>query len=351
MSDFSYAELMRLIEDFDLESYLLEHSFEQLNAHNGDEWLGHCPGCGKEKCAVDVGKRAFHCWVCQEYEESWDDHEKRFRKRPSRGAGGLIALVEWLDEVEPAEAIQIIYEQTRGGDLRELPEPKQIKAVLETGLASEIAPPENWTDIHSPLPYMLKRGITMNDVRLFGLLWCPAGRYRNRIVFPVWEKGRLLYWQARAMWEKHDQFVGKFIKALNPPTTPGAVVSSEVLMNLDTAAKFPRVAVVEGPMDVIRTGPDAVCTFGKAISNAQVKRLLDAGVKGLDLMWDGPTPEEPDGAHPEMVQVTPWLSTFFDVRLVLLPQGDPGDWTREHLNYYRAHGIPAHHLSPLAVLQ
>ena len=351
MSDLSYAELMRLIDDFDLEGYLQEHGFEQLSAHEGNEWLGYCPSCGKEKCAVDAEKRAFHCWVCQEYEDRWDEHEKQFRRRPTQGAGGLIALIEWLDQVDTADAIQRIYEETTGGDLRELPEAKQVKAVLETGLATEIAPPENWRDIHTPLPFMIKRGITMDDVRMFGLFWCDSGRYRNRIVFPVWENQRLLYWQARAMWEKTEVAPGsRYIKALNPPSVPGAVVSSDVLFNLDTARRFPRVAITEGPIDAIHVGPSAVCTFGKQISNTQVKRLIDAGVKAVDLIWDGPTASEPMGAHPEMIQVTPWLSTFFDVNLVFLPQGDPGDYPRDRLDWFRAHGVPAAYLSPLARL-
>lgn len=351
MSDLSYAELMRLIDDFDLEGYLQEHGFRQLNAHHGDEWIGPCPGCGKEKCAVDADKRAFHCWVCQEYEDRWDDHEKRFRRRPVRGAGGLIGLIEWLDEIDTADAIQLIYQETAGGDLRELAAPKQLKQVLESGLATEVAPPENWRSIESPLPYMLKRGITMDDVRMFGLFWCSGGRYDNRLVFPVWEGGRLLYWQARAMWEKSDLLPGsKFIKSLNPPSTPGAVVSSDVLFNLDTARLYPRVAVTEGPIDAIHAGPSAVCTFGKQISNAQVQRLLQANVCAIDLMWDGPTPSEPLGAQPEMVKAAPWLSTFFDVKLIFLPQDDPGSYSRDHLDWFRAQGVPAQFLSPLAVL-
>ena len=99
-------------------------------------------------------------------------------------------------------------------------------------------------------------------------------------------------------------------------------------------------------MDVLRTGPDAVCTFGKRIYHRQVQKLWDKGVRALDLMWDGPTPSEPHGAHPEMVQAAPWLASHFDVRLVFLPQGDPGDWDRASLNYFRALGISARQMDP-----
>jgi hypothetical protein len=67
-------------------------------------------------------------------------------------------------------------------------------------------------------------------------------------------------------------------------------------------------------------------------------------------MWDGPKGKEPQGAWPEMLTAAPWLSTFFDLRLVFLPQGDPGDWTREALQHFRAHAMPASNMSALATL-
>ena len=225
-----------------------------------------------------------------------------------------------------------------------------LTSVLEIPRAAEILPPENWEPIYSCLPYMNRRGITMADVKQFGLFWCPQGRYRNRIVFPVWEGNRLVYWQARALYEKEDCSTGKFLKSLNPPRVEGSVVSTDVLMNLDTAALYPRVAIVEGPTDLVRTGPDAVCTFGKQMTSTQIGRLLRADVKAVDLMWDGPTDREPQGAHPEMLALASQLAPFFDVRLVFLPQGDPGDWPRETLTELRATGVPASEFSRVACL-
>ena len=341
--DFSFGELMRMVEDFDLEGFLRDHGFDQLNAHNGSEWLGPCPTCGKEKLAVDFEKRAWHCFVCQEYEESWDATDRRFKRRPVRGAGGLIALIELLEGCDAREAIDFIHDQVMSGDIRELaiPLPKR-----EEPSGSRPAPmPEGARPIHAPLPYMLKRGITMEDVQQYGLFWCASGKYRNRIVFPVWEKGQLLYWQARAMYEK-DALPSdmKFIKSLNPKAEPGMVVSSEVLMNIELASRYPRVCVVEGPMDLIRSGPDTVCTFGKQISPTQVDRLRAHGVTAIDLMWDS-------DASMEMVNAAPWLSTFFDVRVIFLPQPyDPGDLTREQLWAYRRAGIGSRSLGSLTVL-
>jgi DNA primase len=141
------------------------------------------------------------------------------------------------------------------------------------------------------------------------------------------------------MYEENDyRGPGKFRKVLNPERLPGQLASSELLLNLETAARYSRVVIVEGPMDAARTGADAVCTFGKKITSAQVRRLLDHGVKAVDLMWDGPKlPNEPQGTLAEMLGVAPLLRTYFDLRIVELPFGDPAEWSREHLVYFRAH--------------
>lgn len=343
-----YAELLRTIDEFDLEAYLLDKGFEPSRSKS-EEWIGRCPTCGKDKLCVDVQKRGWHCWVCQRYEDYWDARSQCFKRRPAEGAGGAIALVKHLDQLDTREAIAFLAQHSASADLSALPDLRVVEQVLDAAEAPEIPPPPYWAPIHQPLPYMVQRGLTMEDVRSFGLFHCVAGRYRDRLVFPVYEGGRLIYWQARAMYEA-DAVSGRFVKALNPERTPGAVVSSECLMNIDVAVHFPRVAIVEGPMDCVRTGSDAVCTFGKQLSPMQVRRLLSRGVRAVDLMWDGPKGKEPQGAWPEMLRVAPWLSVFFDVRLVFLPQGDPGDWSREQLLEQRWRGVPAEALSQLSTL-
>lgn len=336
-----FSELMSAIEQFDVEDWLGGRGFRSLRS---EEWVGPCPHCGKDdKLAVNVDKKTFHCWVCQEYEDAWDERSGQMRRRPVRGAGGLLRLIEWLDEVDAEEAIQVVLRAAGHDDISELPDAsiKEVVDALESGRSVAVALPEGAAPIPTQLPYMARRGITMDDARDFGLFQCVSGRYRDRLVFPVWEDGRLVYWQARAMYEQHEAPGRKFIKALNPPRALGCAVSSEVLMNLDQACQYPRVAIVEGPVDAVRTGRDAVCSFGKQLHPRQVRKLLDRGVQAVDLMWDGPTDREPDGAHPEMVKLAPWLASFFDVRLVFLPHGDPGDWDRVSLGQFRAAGLPA----------
>lgn len=308
------------IEAFDLEGWLLDHGAEG----RGREWVLVCPVCGKNNLAVNVQRRLWHCWTCEQYVIDVEG-----RRRAVHGAGGLVKLVQLLDRLDRAQAVAKI---ASGGifsyrDVARLPDNKlHDRYVQAIKPAEPVDPPEGWQPVTEVLPFMAQRQITLDDARLFGLGWCDRGRYAGRLIFPVWEDRRLLYFQGRAMWAPLPG--QRYLKSLNPPSGDRNAVSSELLMNLDQAKFFPRVAVVEGPTDLVRTGPDAVCTFGKRITDAQIGRLLRAGVRAIDLMWDADAADEMRGAARR-------LNGIFDLRIVFLDRGDPGDYPREYLTQAR----------------
>lgn len=329
--------------NFDLEGYVQRHGGVPTKKCN--EWMLTCPICGKEdKLVVNVAKRGWHCWVCEQYRVNWEG-----KRVPVQGAGGVVALVQWLEGCSKESAIALVAAGGPKGDPVDL---FGLEGVLEAPKrlpeAVPIPPPEGWRPILGNIPYCERRGISAQDVIDFGLGYCDVGRYRNRLIFPVWESGKLLYYQARAMWDPRPG--EKFVKALNPPSVPGAPGPADVLMNLDVARHFPRVAIVEGPIDCVHAGLDSVCTWGKKISDKQILRMVRAGVKAVDLMWDGPTEVEPKGAWPEMIAVAAKLAAIFDTRLVFLPHGDPGDYPRSDLNQFRAVARSAASISRLAML-
>jgi hypothetical protein len=289
----------------------------------------YCPVCSKEKLVVNIGKKTWHCWVCQQF--AIQGLGIRMRRRAVKGAGGLLDLIQLLERCERKQAIQKVVAATTltAQDLAVIGDLEFTNFVTDyhQGVVP-IPPPPNWKLIETPLPYMRQRGITMQDVNRLGIFYCDQGRYGNRLVFPVWEEGQLVYWQARAMWESQEK---GFLKALNPPKLPGAAVSSDVLMNLNTAKFYPRVCLVEGPTDCVHAGLDAVATFGKAISAVQIAKLYRAGVRAVDLMWDA-------DAREAMYAYAPILASVFDVRLVWLPANDPGSYPYEYLRQLRMGG-------------
>lgn len=319
------SDLRHAIDGFDLESFVLSHGGQE---HQRNEWTMLCPWCQGYKLIVSMRRRTWHCWRCQQFEMRWTG--ARWKRVAVAGAGGVIQLVMAFERCTRIEAeVRIIQGNIRRPgellhlDLSDLQEPPRVLAQ-----APPIAPPPGCQPFLGPHPYLMQRGISEEDVRAFGLTWCAWGRYANRLIFPVFEQGALVYWQARAMWEATGG--REHIKTLNPPRSLGGVTSAEVLFHLDQAVVCGqgRVCITEGPIDAIHAGYDAVCTFGKQISPTQVAKLFRAGVAGIDLMWDA-------DAQADAEAVAKQLAASFDVRLVRLPHGDPGDWPREHLRAFR----------------
>jgi hypothetical protein len=318
------------IERFDLLAYVQEHGGAQAQ-NQRHEWVVTCPVCGKEKLVVNLQRKAWHCWVCQRFEVQQTILGPK--RRSVSGAGGLIDLIQLLDRCDRKRAVQMVLASgITSKDLTHL----TAAAWATTDVVSDaplppIQPPPHWRPILGQLPYMQQRGISLADAKRLGMFWCDRGRYAERLVFPVWDDGKLVYWQARAMWAARPG--EHYVKAINPPRTPGAAVSSEVLMNLHQAREYPRVCVTEGPVDAVHAGPDAVCSFGKTLSPVQLNRLWRAGVRALDLMYDA-------DARADMEGLAPLLATLFDLRLVYLPHGDPGSWPREALDHLRGYAVP-----------
>lgn len=357
--------VIRAVEAFDLLGYVIDHGGREVQSN---EWVLTCPTCGKEKLTVELNRRAWHCWVCEQYGPA---NPLTGRRQIMQGAGGLIDLVQFIEGWDRKRAVEFILSQTNlrperldriDGDLRA----NVLREVDGLREVAGIPYPDCAKRLDGILPYMIQRKISMEDARMFGLFYCDGGRYRGRLIFPVYERGKLVYYQGRAMWESEEP---GFLKSLNPSKEEGAAVSSEVLFNLDQARNYPRVAITEGPVDAVHVGPDAVCTFGKKISATQIAKLLRAGVKALDLAWDGPALKykpcarcagrgcsfcygtgrnEPYGAWPEMFAVAPTLATLFDVRLVFIPKGDPGEWSRGMNSYFRLNGRPVNTYSQTA---
>jgi len=317
------------IERFDLLSYVRDLG---ANEEQFGEWVLTCPTCGKEKLVVNVRKKTWHCWVCQKLVTVQTANGPKLKAES--GGGGLLDLLQLLENCDRKRAVSLLF----AGALFTAKELDQITHSDFYGdlfgpslSAPTIGLPPNARAIDGWLPYLSERNISWQDVQSFRLFWCDQGRFANRLVFPVFEDGRLVYWQARAMWKLGPNEK----KVLNPRAHDGAATSGEVLLNLDVARQFPRVCITEGPIDCVHTGYDAVATFGKKISPVQIAKLIHAGVKSVDLMWDGPSPREPQGAWPDMVNAAQMLAPFFDVRLIKLPHGDPGDWDRERLWEFR----------------
>jgi hypothetical protein len=314
--------LQAAVEAFDLEGYVALYGARWETAV---ERAVVCPHCGKQKLVINLEKRLWHCWSCETVR--------------SDARGNLVDLIRVLEGVDRTQAVSRILANAQLG-LESVGSLREIGGSGGVGFeeAPEIPMPAHCRRVDDTgiLPYCRKRGITLEDARRFGLWWGMKGRYANRLFFPVYENGRLVYWQARAMWTEAEQKVGRYIKSLNPPKKEGEAGAGDVLFNLDQARRARSVVINEGPIDALKVGWDAVCSFGKRLTPKQVSKLIRAGVEEIELMWDGPSEREPLGAWTEMWKTAARYQRFFRrVSLVFVPRGDPGDYSRAQNRWFR----------------
>ena len=195
----------------------------------------------------------------------------------------------------------------------------------------ETVPFSTLSDDHPAVRYMARRGFDIEELRSFnalgdtrGIYYCTRGQINlqcdlgtltGRIVFPVYMDevgagGRvssvLAGWQARYIdeidwedessgskktwngysWRTFSKNDGKWEDKYVPKyyTSPGRKKTS-MLGGIQTAKGCEVVAVVEGPIDWLMTGRHSVFSFGKHLSNDQI-RLLQAHWEEAILLRD-----------------------------------------------------------------
>ena len=295
----------------------------EINAENG---FYHCHNCGMNG---DATKDFFDPL---EEEMPWlfvqrDVPTQQEEQKPRARAGGIM----WTPTVEapgecyafwqlPDDHVAVEYLRNRGFDV------------------------EEFRNAFDPA----NRNLTLNATR--ALYYCSKGHFSftqgkgtttGRIIFPIYMAGTLLGWQARLIdrkvsetvrevwngfsWKTVRKVAGEWADKYVPKyyTMPGLHRSS-VLYNFDIARQYDEVAVAEGPLDVLRTGPACVGTIGKAVTPEQI-RLLKSYWKTLTILRD----PEVDPTELRFKKLLAELSPLKVWHMVLADGKDPGATPRD----------------------
>ena len=324
-----YPEELRFRFDRWIEAHCLV--YEQ----SGPEWLIDCPRCGREKLAVNVDMKAFHCFVC-----------------PFAG-WHPVQLVAAVLAVNEAEARQIAAQDASGVatgpivvELRDDPAVVRPDESLPPGAFPWTAPLDD-----AAAHYLRMRGIPPEHA--IGLGACSvisngddtkANRaLQGRVLFPIWNSvSRPVFWAARAT---HNETTAKVInmpkpcrKMRHPPDctcyheewglrpVKGAAGADEVLMGLHWLRPGEPAILVEGVTDVAVCGPGFAAALGAHLSLAQAVLLARSGVSEVVLLFDGDA-----GGAKGLIQAESMLRQLsVPVRGVLCPnETDPGSLGRE----------------------
>lgn len=297
---FSYEEAL---EQLDLDSWLAEHV--ELKDGGGDERrIQTCPKCGddRHKLYVNVEKKQFTCYKCdwgrgasiiELMAEVSGRHETLIRIELATmvipaPVGDFATLLEAACAVETDEELQPPVEQDVPGNLGFggiSTKPVQLYA-LGRGMTQDML---DQLSLRSALRVPTKRG---NEV---------AGPW---LVFPVRLAGKNVAWQGRRVNYDGD------IKYLSSQGIHDWLWPLEDMFFRVYRPGMP-VVIVEGVFDalgLLRYGVAALCTFGKSISEKQVRILEEIRPVEVILMWDADAWKEITRAADKLMVAFPKVS-------------------------------------------
>lgn len=295
---------------FDVESYLLE-SLDGVRPSAGSELKAKCPECGKTEFYANRISGAFYCFKC------------RF------GGRTIVALVAKLEGFEYWEAAQFCFKKSV--KLRRAIPLPALSARIKAMRTGEVAVSGELEKVSAELPegfrpcfeagrwalpgYLKQRGLRSRTAREWGLGYCSAGRYAQRLVIPI-------ICPVGKSFTARDMTGNSAIRYLNP----SEVDHRRLLIGWNMARTTGDLVICEGPLDAVKLwqhGISAVALGGKVLHDEQLAQLIDLSEDiAITVMLD---PE----AYEDALAVSARLSTHFKkVYLSSLQSGtDPGSST------------------------
>lgn len=283
--------LRRALRHFDFASFL-ENAGLDAHERNG-EVSGECPWCHHHRTSfyVKAGVGVFKCHYCNE-------------------SGWAIKLITYVARCTVQEAIdRIMAHRTSiySEDDWELVEDEEEEAppVIELPEGFHLLADSHGETARRYREYALTR-MSEAQIAEYGVGFCATGRYRGRIVVPVYHLGSLVNWVARAIRPDAEK------KVLTPPGNE----QYSYVFNLEHVWGRPQVVITEGVFDCLAIPDMAVATFGKKVTDTQVIALANAGCSRVCLAWDSDAQEEIWKAYTRL------KVAFDEVLTVALPPGE-----------------------------
>jgi ribosomal protein S27E len=259
-------------------------------------WLNlNCPVCGDTKYHLGFNEAShyFYCWRCG-WHSIWEIFKELFLHENIKN---LLAELDLPLRPQSAEFPQ------KRGVLR-----------LPSGIAPLLPPHEN---------YLTQRGFSpewlMKVWGVQGIGKSPANpQYQWRIFIPVYWGDKVVSWTTRAIGESAIPYraADKEQEALPLKTL---LYGEQFLTHYDT------VIVTEGVFDAWNIGIGAVCTFGKAVTSSQVRKISQ--YQRRIICFDN-EPEAQEGAKKLCEELSLFAGTTVRVNL---DAADPGSASKKEI--------------------
>lgn len=291
---------------------------------NGKEMRVNCPVCGeiRHRMFINVDNGKVYCHNCGY-------------------SSNVVGLIQYIDGVPYSKALTV-FKDIKGnlvlpewinkdtinnifmGDLRQDLDKRAIP--LPEGY-SPINPKSHNIVIKRAVKYLHSRKITDRQIVGHKMGFCMDGEYKNRVIIPITENGQLRFWVARAI--SSDEYM----KEKSPSDNDWNISKSEVIFNLDKAAKKYHTAVLcEGIFDALSFGDIGVSLLGKSLYQEQLNILLDY----RDLLTEGVYIALDWDAKSNATKIAEQLSEYFKVYIINIPQrlDDPNNCLKSQGRQY-----------------
>lgn len=256
---------------------------------------------GKKHLYVNVSRRVFFCFK-------------------SGIAGSLNYLFALLGAELQEASVNV---ETTLDDLRQrissIGTPQEKFTIPRAELPEWYQPVTSGSAVHR---YLRERGVPDVDI-----IWYNVGEGTGEmdgwVILPNLSKsGECEYWVARNIHRKiyHNPSVDRRFHVL--------------FLEKALSVSPGEVTVCEGVFSALAAGRDAVAALGKFITDDQIRRMWDAGVRKVNLALDGDAWEETlDTAERAVIM-------GLEVNIIPLPADmDPGDMGREQFTSYKKCGM------------
>jgi len=162
--------------------------------------------------------------------------------------------------------------------------------------------------------YLKNRRYKLEDIKKYNLMFTREGKYFNRIIIPVIYKNKNIAFLGR--WIDNKNLGEEKRKYLN---SYGSDFST-MFWNYDNIDNSKPVIICEGVFSAMRIGFNSIASFGKKLSDEQIRLLNRKKVKEIILLFDS-------DAISEIIKIynKKFIESNIKVRIMLFKSGDPDD--------------------------
>jgi len=226
-----------------------------------------CPFCGADKhLGISLGSGLVNCWVCNFIGEE---------RYPS-----LIKVLMKSSDIKYDEIKEVM--EDNGWENNYIPSSQNGISLAKKCLLPKEAYSfsENTPDSKSALKYLRGRGFDFDTINKYGLKIASVGPYSGRIIIPIYLDGELCCYTGRRF--KGDG--GNRYKHAHLSYSLKRV--KDLLYNFDSARKFKKAYLLEGPTDVWNMGNDSMCVFKSSLSKKQRNLILKSKFSVIIIVYD-----------------------------------------------------------------